>query len=278
MDLPKLSGLDLFTGIGGITLALSPWVKPVAYCENDPYAQSVLLTRMHNQHLPYAPIWDDVRTLSGSELPVVDIIYGGFPCTDISYANTNGAGLGGKRSGLFFEIVRLAQEIQPNFIFLENVPAIRTRGASTVGKELADLGYDCRWHPLSAQEVGANHVRNRWFLLAAHADRLGLRYRGQWGEEGEAEAGHQPGDHGQEESMADPESDGRNQRQPESEGEQRGSDPALSSGSICGWWETEPAIRRVVDGLPNRVDRLRALGNAVVPTQARQAFKELMGL
>jgi DNA (cytosine-5)-methyltransferase 1 len=81
-----LNGLDLFSGIGGITLAIRDYATPVCYCEIDPYCQSVLLQRMSEGNLPKAPIWDDVRTLSSKELPRVDIIYGGFPCTDISVA------------------------------------------------------------------------------------------------------------------------------------------------------------------------------------------------
>jgi len=81
-----LNGLDLFSGIGGITLALSEWVRPIAYCEIDRYCQGVLLSRMRSGDISTAPIWDDVRTLKGEMLPKVDIIYGGFPCQDISTA------------------------------------------------------------------------------------------------------------------------------------------------------------------------------------------------
>lgn len=159
-------GLDLFSGIGGITLALSEWVRPIAYCEIDRYCQGVLLSQMQSGNLPVAPIWDDVQTLRGDMLPVKpDIIYGGFPCQDISVAG-RGAGLAGERSGLFFEIARLVGEIRPRFIFLENVPAINLRGQDAVICTLTDLGYDCRWTVVSAAEVGANHRRQRWFLLA----------------------------------------------------------------------------------------------------------------
>lgn len=82
-----LNGLDLFSGIGGISLALKPWVRTIAYCESDRYAQSVLLSRMQDKSLCIAPIWDDVRTLCRKHIDVpVDIIFGGFPCQDISAA------------------------------------------------------------------------------------------------------------------------------------------------------------------------------------------------
>jgi len=158
-------GLSLFSGIGGIDVALSEYVSPVAYCEIDKYCQSVLLQRMSEGNLPKAPIWEDVRTLPIEELPPIDIIYGGFPCQDISVAGA-GKGLEGERSGLFFEIMRLVREAKPTFVFLENVPAIRTRGLDRVLQEFTKERYDCRWTMLSAAEVGARHKRERWFLLA----------------------------------------------------------------------------------------------------------------
>jgi DNA (cytosine-5)-methyltransferase 1 len=104
-------------------------------------------------------------------LPRIDIIYGGFPCQDISIAG-RGAGLEGERSGLFFQIMRLAKQVKPSFIFLENVAAITGRGGLRVVREITSLGYDCRWCVISAASVGAMHRRERWFLLA-HADHNG---------------------------------------------------------------------------------------------------------
>ena len=167
-----MNGLDLFSGIGGIGLALEPWVRTVAYCERDRYAQGVLLSRMRSGDIDKAPIWDDVTTLRADMLPRIDIIFGGFPCQDLSVAG-RGKGLAGERSGLFFEIIRLVKELSPRFVFLENVPAIRTRGLSEVVNALTEIGYDCRWTCLSAGDVGAPHKRERWFLLA-HAKSEGL--------------------------------------------------------------------------------------------------------
>jgi site-specific DNA-cytosine methylase len=94
-----LRGLDLFSGIGGLSIALSDWVRPVAYCESDRYPVAVLLSRMAAGSLPSAPIWDDVRTLGTDCLSAnVDIIYGGFPCQDISVAG-DGVGLEGGAAG-----------------------------------------------------------------------------------------------------------------------------------------------------------------------------------
>lgn len=159
-------GLSLFSGYGGIDLALKDYVRPIMYCDIERYAQAILLSRMDDGSLPFAPIWNDVTTLDGKQFrDLVEIIYGGFPCQDLSVAG-KGAGLAGKRSGLFFEIIRLCEEASPTFIFLENVPAIRTRGSIQVQEALASIGYDTRFGTLSAAFVGANHKRERWFCLA----------------------------------------------------------------------------------------------------------------
>jgi len=238
-----MHGLDLFSGIGGISFALQDWIEPVAFCEIEKYCQAVLLSRMHNGELAKAPIWDNITTLQGSFLPKIDIIYGGFPCQDISIAGL-GKGLEGQRSGLFFEIVRLAKEIKPKFIFLENVPAITSRGGLQVIKEIASLGYDCRWCIISAQSVGAMHKRERWFLLANSTSKSSDGYT-----------------IGEEETHS------------------------LSSYSSLNWpfesrehWQkTVSEMGKCSDGLPYHVDRLRALGNSVVPQQVKQAFKILIG-
>lgn len=245
-----LNGLDLFSGIGGLSVALRPWVKPVAYCEKDRYAQSVLLSRMRSKELDMAPIWDDITTLTASELLScdIDIIYGGFPCQDISVAGT-GKGLDSERSGLYFEIYRLAKETKPKFIFLENVPAIRTRGLDKVVNSLTDLGYDCRWTVVSAAEVGAVHIRKRWFLLA-YANSKRLREEQRQKLEGPREV---------ERPLV---IDGK-------------SSPRESSTPFPG--EVKSAMVRAGDGIPFIVDRNRALGNAVVPRQAREAFMRLIG-
>lgn len=273
-----INGLDLFSGIGGLTVALAPWVRPVAYCESDRYARAVLLSRMASGNICPAPIWDDVRTLNGPMLPSVDIVYGGFPCQDISVAG-NGAGLEGQRSGLVLEIFRLVEEIWPTFVFMENVPAIRTRGAERVGKELAALGYDCRWGVISAFDVGAPHKRDRWFLLANFGrERRQQKPGGSYGDEVSHERWSQkeadkPASRSERDRTGDlADADSIRELQP-------GRIISTQRGWSCdsGWWETEPELGRMAHGIPNRVDRLRGLGNAVVPAQAREAFKRLIG-
>jgi DNA (cytosine-5)-methyltransferase 1 len=275
-----INGLDLFTGIGGLTLALSDWVKPVAYCEIDKYAQGVIRSRIADGLLPDAYIHNDIKNLNGEGLKNVDIIYGGFPCQDISVAG-NGKGLAGERSGLFYEILRLAKEIGPTFIFLENVPAIRLRGLASVGHELALAGYDCRWLSLSAQEIGAPHKRERWFCLCKRwrplADPLspgnGPQFGAMGGQEKERESEQTMPFGGSCAALANPDSLPVWSQQ---ECQQWSSDKTQPK--HVGWWEAEPAVGRVVNGLPYRLDRLKCLGNGVVPAQAKEAFKRLMGL
>ena len=269
-----MDGLDLFSGIGGNSIGLGGYITAIAYCECERFCQSVLLQRMATGEIDDAPIWDDIRTLDGFKLPYIDIIYGGFPCQDISVAG-RGAGLAGERSGLFYEILRLIDETKAPFIFLENVPAIRTRGAETVCKELAKRGYDCRWCAISAASVGAPHKRERWFLLAYSAGKQdrGLQFQR-----------IQSDTRGKSSTVSDSSSlrcdEGARKRvQPKGTAEQH----EKSSDSSCKGsrqqstrWLAEPNVGRVADGIPLRMDRLKALGNAVVPEQAKKAFEILM--
>lgn len=153
----------------------------VGYVERDAYAASALVARMASAALDQAPIWDDIATFDGGRWRgVVDCVVAGFPCQDISVAGSR-AGLDGKRSGLFYEVVRVAADCGARFIFLENVAGIVSadaavvdqtegelseRAAARVVGELADRGWDAEWLHLRASDVGAAHKRERWFCLA----------------------------------------------------------------------------------------------------------------
>lgn len=287
-----LNGLDLFSGIGGLSLALEPWVRTVAYCEQDPYAQAVLLSRMRDGLLDDGPIWDDVRTLQGDHFGArIDFISGGVPCQDFSVAG-HGKGLAGERSGLFSEFFRLCEELEPTWAFLENVPAVRTRGLRDIVSRFASLRYDCRWTVLAAASVGAPHLRERWFLLAKRADAdcdrlpsICSPFDHYW----EDARGHEPDGLDSDVSDADgePLRDEQQRRPyrfagavspegkevPVAHGEAQYMEPTSSK-----WWSLEPHLGRVADGVPFRVDRLRCLGNGVVPLQARRAFEILSGI
>jgi DNA (cytosine-5)-methyltransferase 1 len=207
-------------------------------------------------------------------LPRIDIIYGGFPCQDISCAG-RGKGLEGERSGLFFEIMRLVDEIQPSFIFLENVPAITARGLGAVTAEITRRGYDSRWTTLSAAEVGANHKRQRWWLLAHTSGKRRQQNTGG------ASCHESKNERGATKNNNELERVGKEvaDTEPMRELQQKGSEQNERRWSCNeSWWRTEPDVGRVVNGLPFRVDRIKGLGNSVVPQCAREAFKELSGL
>lgn len=292
-----MKSLDLFSGYGGITLALQDYVKPIAYVEIEEYAQKIIAYRMADGSLPRATILGDVKNVRGS-VGVCDIITGGFPCQDISVAG-NGKGLAGERSGLFYEIIRLTKEIRPSFVFLENVPAIRTRGLREVVRAFTEIGYDCRWTCISASDVGANHKRERWFLLAyANGDRNLKQKSGSYGISQTMERIDRSKDSTAGEFSGTGEREWRDALRGHDEADDMAdSTSSFSAGLRSGeetkhsefrstskhifrqdWWATEPSICRVVDECAFRLDRIKALGNGVVPLQVKTAFELLMGI
>ncbi len=295
-----MNGLDLFSGIGGISLALREWVRPIAYCEIDPYCQGVLISRMANGLLPNCPIWNDVKSLQGADFRgSIDMVYGGFPCQDISCAG-HGKGLEGERSGLFFEIMRLAKEIRPKFIFLENVPTITSRGGFQVVEEITSLWYDCRWCVISAASVGALHRRERWFLLA-HAKHDGAStskdggstreelVSGKFKEQAQDSRAFERAsclssdvansNDGNTDSIPGEQTNKVAQSEQTEERAWRGSaGQHWPFESREHWQKTVSEMGKCSDGIPFQVDRLRALGNSVCPQQVKEAFKILMGI
>ena len=169
--MPLLRSLDLFSGIGGITRALHGLAEPVAYCDWAPDSRRVLRERMSSGALPRAPVSADVRELGAVWLKannkaMPDIIVGGFPCVGFS-ALGKPRGFEEKQSGLFSEILRLADETKCPMLFLENVPNVIKLGMHDVGHELSTKrGYELRWCVVGADTMGAPHKRMRWFCLA----------------------------------------------------------------------------------------------------------------
>lgn len=170
--------LDLFSGVGGQALALenSGACRTVAYCEKDPHARRVLQDNIERRRLDAGPVFHDVRELSAAALrragvKHVDLISGGFPCVDLSPVGLRRGLLHGDHSVLVLEVLRLARELRPSYLFLENVPAI-TKDADypRVLRRLSKLGFDSHWTFTHATEVGARHLRKRWFLLAVRRD------------------------------------------------------------------------------------------------------------
>lgn len=176
----KLRVLDLFSGIGGFSLGLerTGGFETVAFCEIEEFPRKVLA-----KHWPGVPIYYDVRELTAERLRAdgiasIDVITGGFPCQDVSAAGKQGGMDEGTRSGLWSEIVRLACEIRPQFILVENVSNLLAGPSEQPGGwfgrvlgDLAEIGYDAEWHCIPASYVGANHGRDRVWILA-HAERL----------------------------------------------------------------------------------------------------------
>jgi DNA (cytosine-5)-methyltransferase 1 len=158
--------VDLFSGIGGISLALSPFAEVIQYCEWDRYCQSVLVQRMREGRLDRAPIHSDIRNLHMSAASKPDMICGGFPCQDIS---TIGLGKGiadGKKSSMFYEMMRLIDESPSiDVVFLENVSNILNVGITEVLSALEERGWIAQWTVRTAHAQGAPHCRSRWFLL-----------------------------------------------------------------------------------------------------------------
>ena len=265
--LDTMNVLDLFSGIGGFSLGLErAGMRTVAFCEIEPFCRSVL-----KKHWPDVPIFEDVTKLKASDInEQVNVIAGGFPCQDISTAG-RGAGLSGSRSGLWFEYHRLINEIQPQFAIIENVSALRSRGLDEVLRSLAKIGYDAEWHCIPASAVGAPHRRDRiWIVAYPSRNRLQERE----GKDRESLCSERLQSRvdlvGKSFDVADAIRIGQSgswahgdARNSEADGERQTTQ--LIYGSFGNIWCAEPDVGRVANGVPGRVDRLRGLGNAVVP-------------
>jgi DNA (cytosine-5)-methyltransferase 1 len=245
--------LDLFSGIGGFSLGLErAGMQTIAFCEIDPFCRKVL-----SKHWPEVPIHEDIRTLDGGQFRGVDVVCGGFPCQPFSVA--------GKQRGknddryLWPEMLRVIREVQPRFVIGENVAGIIRMELDTVLSDLEALGYACGAFVIPACAVDARHRRDRVWIICdrdrdresvvpvddetsrvspdmAHADRSRLERRQETIRQEEKRsdhAGHNRAHFGRERRNAE--------------------------------WDTEPAVGRVAHGVPRRMDRLRALGNSVVP-------------
>ena len=267
--------MHLFAGAGGGILAdLILGHRPVVAVEWEPYACQVLRERVADGWFPGMQVWEgDVRLFDPSEYKGrVDCIHAGFPCQDISTAG-NQAGVGeGTRSGLYREVLRIADEVRPSHIFLENVAAIVTgdNGSMlrTVIGDLAERGYDAVWTCLSAAEVGAAHKRNRWWLLAYSKHSSGREEVGRINAKQTREASCKRKESGDTRKSIRTGGDSKDVAYTSSEGLQ-GRQKARDSESIrqgrneqlerCGYdtrpaWAVESNLGRVVDDLASRMD------------------------
>ena len=162
--------LDLFSGIGGFSLGLerTGGFETVGFCEIDEWCRSQLA-----RNWPGVPVHTDIGELDGQTIGHVDIVTGGFPCQDVSFANTTAKGIDGARSGLVFEMLRVIREVRPNWVIIENSPALRVRGADRVLDEMEGQGYTCWPLVVGARHLIAPHRRDRVWIVAhaEHAER-----------------------------------------------------------------------------------------------------------
>jgi DNA-cytosine methyltransferase len=166
-----LSSLDLFSGIGGMTLALHGAAKPLLYCDKLEPARDVLRANIKRGLLPDAPILEDVRDLSGTKVPgKVDLVCAGFPCVGFSSAGSK-QGFRNEHTNIYHELVRVLGETQPSLAFLENVPGVLA-GFDQIREDFLGLGYSMAWCMLSCNQVGGYQRRKRWFALAFRDDGL----------------------------------------------------------------------------------------------------------
>lgn len=293
---PPLRVLDLFSGIGCFSLGLERvGFQAVAFCENEPFCRAVLRARW-----PGVQLYNDVRDLDATQLAAdgieCDVVCGGFPCTDISIAGS-GVGIAGRESGLWREFARIARELRPRYLIVENTSALLVRGLDTVLGDLAEIGFDAEWHCIPASHVGAPHLRDRIWIVA-YSNITGLEGRRQ----SHQRAGQLPV--GPCSPVAYPNMEGRQQQRLEEHNIKRASRaepnrcgaPGPWAGTYANtlqqrlerkhapgteawtidrsrherdtagwWWKVEPRLGRVVDGCTDRMERLRALGNAAVP-------------
>lgn len=243
---------SLFAGIGGFELGIEraiPNSETIWQVEQNPFCQSIL-----SKHWTKAKIYNDVRDITINNVEPVDVLLGGFPCQDISLAGKQLGVNDGKKSSLWWDMWRIIGELRPRVVIMENVAnIIRLGGADVIGS-LAQIGYDCEWTVISAQQFGAPHLRERWFCVAYSNS-----------------------------------SNDRNRTKIPISMEERGSDEygiSDRSQSVSTLWNNkspsdwrgvgcQSAICRVDDGLSTGMDRskhnkirqerLKALGNAIVP-------------
>jgi DNA (cytosine-5)-methyltransferase 1 len=248
-----MNELALFAGVGGGILGsqLLGW-RTVCAVEKEPYCREVLLRRQRDGMLPLFPIWDDIQTFEGEPWSdVVDIISAGFPCQPFSCAGSGSAEGETSRNNLWPETMRVIREVGPRFVLLENVPNLLA--LDYYGKilgQLGNAGFDASWEIVSAAEIGAPHLRRRLWIVA-HSN---------------SETQHDVTFDAKVESTSEYLG---NASSSDVEGHEQAQQQMLGA---RGWWSSEPRLDRVAHGVPNRVERLKALGNAQVPGVVKKAW------
>jgi DNA (cytosine-5)-methyltransferase 1 len=279
--------LDLFSGIGGFALAAG-WAgfETIGFAETDAYCSNIL-----DLHWPSVVNYGDVKRIDGRQFRDIDLVTAGFPCQPFSVAGQR-RGTGDERF-LWPELARLLGEVRPQYALLENVPAILSLdGGRIFGRilsDLAEIGFNASWNCVPASAVGALHRRDRVWIVANPNDTRQRQSQGSFEESrrwigyssqkvadatcqlhdrsGQSGAGWRSESSNGSSPMADSNGTGSqgHGRLPECPSEWlawSGSEP------LEGIWQSEPDVGRVASGIPKRVDRLRGLGNAIVPQVA----------
>lgn len=291
---------SLFSGIGGLDLGLErAGMNVIWQSEIDPYACRVL-----KKHWPEVPNYGDIKAINWGDIVRPDVICGGYPCQPFS---TAGKRKGTDDPRHLWPWVRQAiSKLRPKYAILENVRGHLSLGGLSVIGELASIGYDAEWRIVSAASVGANHRRDRIVIVAYPQSKPSNGLNDYSGDSEQSTTATQFGDNSRAETMAYP-NDTRPHRTQINTTDTRVNalsglrgcckDVADTNGKQLGqrrlthdvgqedsrgvyygtgqegyvgwqWWEVEPDVGRVADGVPSRVDRLRGLGNAVVPQVA----------
>jgi len=245
-----MNELALFAGGGGGILGglLLGW-RTVCAVEINAYARSILLARQKDKILEPFPIWDDIKTFDGYPWRgFVDVVSGGFPCQDIS-SKGKGQGLSGERSGLWAEMARIISEVQPQYALVENSALLVSRGLDVVLADFATMGYDAKWGVFSAADVGAQHRRERiWIVASISAISLAFTNTNKRG------------------------SSRKVKKRP-----RRFSRSAILVDEKC-WRVDKSLLYGKNHGLANRVDRVGTIGNGQVPAVVKLAWETLINI
>ncbi len=285
--------LDTFAGIGGFSYAAHELVggfETTQFVEIDPFCQKVL-----KKHFPKVPCHDDIKTFTAYP-GQYDVITAGFPCQDLSVAGQRRGITKESRSGLFYELIRVIRLVRPKFVVMENVAAILNNGLDIVLGELSETGYDAEWAIISASSLGAAHRRSRWWCVAYTND-YGSSSSSINGVNDKTDSSSQERQNQVSKSSGSSESsDSETVRSSEgnvtdsnSEGLQRKILSKMESGIWSAkhtrrldpnWrsYVSKPILPRGSYGLSNRVDRLRALGNSIVPAVATIPLGRILDL
>ena len=276
--------LDLFSGIGGFALACR-WlgIETIGFCEIEPYAQRVL-----RKNFPGVRIFEDVRKLQTDEFPRPWIVTGGYPCQPFSQA--------GKRRGeeddrhlwpAMFEIIR---SCRPDWVLAENVAGHVSMGLDEVLSDLEGEDYTCQPLIIPACAVDAPHRRDRVWIVANAECKRGQSGMLHHRDELQTSSGGSPDTFSsgstRPETVADSERDatrstqrekgGFNRHKGENTNKRERYEMGGDSSNDSGFWSIEPDVGRVAHGIPSRVDRLRGLGNAIVPQVAYEIINAMI--